>query len=144
LAAWCRPSRRLERPNGEFAPREGAPLVAIHHGEPRSEIPNTKRRRAGVRDRLRGGAGETSEGRGEEIMARAADADEIDLRLRHRPGELADLGIGGWSHLAREGINRGRRRGVGENRQAQAVTLPEIVSILPSPRRKAGGATLRI
>ena len=65
--------------------------------------------------------GQMAEGRGEEIVARVPDAEEIDLRLRHRPRERADLRFCGWRHLARQGIDRSRRRGIGENRQAQAV-----------------------
>jgi hypothetical protein len=153
LAASCRASRRVEGPDGEFAPREDAPLVAIHHREPHSQIPNMKRRRAGVRDHLLGGAGETSECRCEEIMARAADAEEIDLRLRHRLREFADLSIGGWIHFARQGIDLGRRRGIGENRQAQAVTHGVarrarlagrcVRTAAPLRRRAIGVASLR-
>ena len=59
--------------------------------------------------------------RGKEIVARAPDAHEIDLRLRHRERMLADLRLSGWRHLARQGIDLGGGRGIGENRQAQAV-----------------------
>jgi hypothetical protein len=82
--------RRVEGPDGEFAPREGAALVAVHGDEPRDQIRKPEWRGVHSRGRLLRAVGETNECSGDKIKARAPDADKIDLRLRHRPRELAD------------------------------------------------------
>jgi hypothetical protein len=108
------PAHRVEGPDGEPAARKGATLVAVQREEPRGQL----RERAWVRvgSRIRRAVRELGERGGEEIMARAADTDEIDLRLRHRVRELAGLRVGGSRHAARQVLDRCRGRGVGENR----------------------------
>src|SRR6202035_4932435 len=102
----------VEGPDGEFAPRPGARLVAVDRRQPRHQLWKMKWRGAGVRDHPRRRAGEMGQRHSDKTVARAPDTNEIDLRLRHRLRKLADLCMSGWRHLARQGIDLGGRRGI--------------------------------
>jgi hypothetical protein len=114
-----RPAQRVEGPDREPAARKSATLVAVQREKPRGQL--RERARVRISSRILGAVHEPGERGGEEVMARAADTDEIDLRLRHRVRELAGLRVGGSRHSARQVLNYGRGRGVGKNRLAQAV-----------------------
>ena len=122
------PALRIESADGTPAARERASLVALDGGEPRAEV---------------GRAVFAGQARGNELMAHAADAEEIDLCLCDRARERAKLGVRGqplasltcrldpvrrmdrpikFGHdLARERFDRGGGRGIGEDRNAEAM-----------------------
>jgi hypothetical protein len=79
VASW--PARCVEGSDGELAAREGAPLVAIHRGESHGQT-RDKQRCAGrmICSRILRAWREMDERGGKEILARAPDADELDLR----------------------------------------------------------------
>jgi len=123
-----RPALRIESADGTPAARERASLVALDGGEPRAEV---------------GWAVFAGQARGNQLMAHAADAEEIDLRLCDRARERAKIGARGqavaslacrldpprrinrpikFGHdLARERLDRGGGCGIGEDRNAEAM-----------------------
>src|SRR6266508_6740105 len=103
-AARIRLSRRVEIPDRELAPRQRAPLVAVHRRQPSGEL--------GIARRL-----------GDEVAARAPHAHEIDLGGGDPAGGLVALRAGiRAGDLARQRLDLARQRGIAQRRQAQAVT----------------------
>ena len=122
------PALRIESADGTPAPRERASLVALDGGEPGAEPGRTIF---------------PGQARGNQLLAHAADAEEIDLHLCHRARERAKIGVRGQPvasltcrldplrrmdrpiklghDSARERFDRGGGRGIGEDRNAEAV-----------------------
>ena len=135
------PARCIEGTDCAPAARERAPLVALDGSEPRAEL---------CRAALAGQAC------GNQFVAHAADAQEIDLRLRDRARERAEFSVHGRAlafltrgldplrrmdhpikcghDLARERLDRGGGCGIGEDRDAEAMAQR-----IAGARRLAGG-----
>ena len=103
--------RRVERADGEFAPRQRAPLIVVDGGEPRD--------RTRIADAA---AHAVAHARAHAVAACAPHAHEIDLRRRDAAGERELLGAG-----VRPGDDPRQRsdvaciRGIVAHRPAQAV-----------------------
>jgi hypothetical protein len=102
---------RVERADGELAPRQRAPLVVVDGGEPRDRARSADAAaHALVHDRAHA------------VTARAPHPHEIDLRRRDAAGERELFGAG--AHPGDRPRQRGDVaciRGIGAHRPAQAV-----------------------
>jgi hypothetical protein len=117
--------RRVERPDGEFAPRQRTPLIVVDGGEPRDRTRSADAAHALVHDRAHA------------VAARTPHAHVIDRRRRDAAGERERLGAG-----VRPGDDPRQRsdvaciRGIVAHRPAQ----PVAARVLGRARPARGGA----
>ena len=102
--------RRVERADGEFAPRQRAPLIVVDGGEPRD------------RTRIADAAACSRHDRAHAVAACAPHAHEIDLRRGDAAGERELLGAGVRpGDVPRQRSDVACIRGIVAHRPAQAV-----------------------